>query len=53
MDKRLMAEITRLKALLEQYHQRSYEPAGDVLFRRSITTRGIPGRRTRIQTLWP
>ena len=32
MDKRLMGEITRLKALLEQYHQRVYEPAGDVLF---------------------
>ncbi len=31
-DKRLMAEITRLKAILERYHQRDYQPAGDVLF---------------------
>lgn len=32
MDTRLMAEIRGLKALLEQYHARPYEPAGDVLF---------------------
>ncbi len=32
MDRRLMAEITQLKALLEKYHERPYEPAGDVLF---------------------
>ncbi|MFN7650023.1 MAG: hypothetical protein ACK5UT_21205 [Acidobacteriota bacterium] len=32
MDTRLMAEIKQLKALLERYHERPYEPAGDVLF---------------------
>jgi hypothetical protein len=32
MDTRLMAEIKQLKALLEKYHERPYEPAGDVLF---------------------
>jgi hypothetical protein len=31
-DTRLMAEIKRLQALLERYHQRDYKPAGDVLF---------------------
>jgi len=30
-DKRLMAEIERLHKVLNQYHQRKYEPAGDVL----------------------
>ncbi len=31
-DTRLIAEIKRLKELLEKYHQRDYAPAGDVLF---------------------
>lgn len=31
-DTRLMAEIKRLKEILEKYHQRDYAPAGDVLF---------------------
>ena len=31
MDKRLKGAIERLKTLLEQYHQRPCEPAGDVL----------------------
>ena len=30
-DKRLMAEISRLHSVLDKYHQRPYEPAGDVL----------------------
>jgi len=31
-DTRLMADIKKLKDILERYHQREYEPAGDVLF---------------------
>lgn len=31
-DTRLMAEIARVKAILERYHERPYEPAADVLF---------------------
>lgn len=31
-DRRLMAEIARLNALLTRYHQRPYVPAADVLF---------------------
>ncbi len=31
-DFRLMAEITRLRELLDRYHQKRYEPAGDVLY---------------------
>ena len=30
-DKRLMAEIDQLHKVLNKYHQRNYEPAGDVL----------------------
>lgn len=32
IDERLMAEIARLKKLLDERHVRPYEPAGDVLF---------------------
>jgi len=31
-DTRLMADIKKLKEILERYHQRDYAPAGDVLF---------------------
>jgi len=31
-DRRLLAEIRRLKEILERYHRREYKPAGDVLF---------------------
>lgn len=31
-DFRLMREIRNLKAILEKYHQRPYQPAGDVLY---------------------
>jgi hypothetical protein len=31
-DTRLMAEIRRLREVLDRYHRRPYEPAGDVLF---------------------
>jgi hypothetical protein len=31
-DFRLMAEIKRLKAILERYHEHPYQPAGDVLY---------------------
>lgn len=31
-DRRLLAEIRRLKEILERYHRREYRPAGDVLF---------------------
>jgi hypothetical protein len=30
-DRRLLAEIRRLKEILERYHRREYRPAGDVL----------------------
>lgn len=30
-DKRLMAEVKRIRELLDRYHQRPYQPAGDVL----------------------
>jgi len=31
-DTRLIAEIKRLRELLDRYHRRDYQPAGDVLF---------------------
>ncbi|MBI5086866.1 MAG: hypothetical protein HZB13_20000 [Acidobacteria bacterium] len=31
-DRRLLAEVRRIKDLLEKYHLRPYQPAGDVLF---------------------
>ncbi|MCC7157004.1 MAG: hypothetical protein IT161_20660 [Bryobacterales bacterium] len=32
LDRRLMSEIAKLKEILERYHQKLYQPAGDVLF---------------------
>ncbi|MBI4889257.1 MAG: hypothetical protein HY821_01450 [Acidobacteria bacterium] len=32
LDRRLMDEIARIRQVLDRYHQRRYQPAGDVLF---------------------
>lgn len=32
LDDRLMTEIARIKRVIDRYHERDYQPAGDVLF---------------------